>query len=95
MSNRIYIYAGVSFIHERGFVHQDIKCPNILVFDTLTVKVCYFGLALQMSKEVLSSNSCEPIELCARLATVHRTPHVRTLATQTKSKIGGLAALER
>lgn len=39
------ICAGVSFIHDCGYVHQDLKSSNILVFADRTVKVCDFGLA--------------------------------------------------
>ena len=40
----VYV-AGVSFMHDSGFVHQDLKSSNILVFGDRTVKVCDFGLA--------------------------------------------------
>jgi serine/threonine protein kinase len=45
----IGVCAGVSFIHEQGFIHQDLKSPNILVFNDLNVKLCDFGLARRMS----------------------------------------------
>jgi serine/threonine protein kinase len=32
-------------MHDSGFVHQDLKSSNILVFGDRTVKVCDFGLA--------------------------------------------------
>jgi len=32
-------------MHDCGFVHQDLKSSNVLIFGDRTVKVCDFGLA--------------------------------------------------
>ena len=37
--------AGVTFMHDCGYVHQDLKSSNVLIFGDRTVKVCDFGLA--------------------------------------------------
>ncbi|GAB4846971.1 hypothetical protein Ancab_025981 [Ancistrocladus abbreviatus] len=39
------ILRGLSFIHEKGFVHRDIKLQNILLFDDGSAKIADFGLA--------------------------------------------------
>ena len=44
---------GVAFIHSAGFVHQDLKSSNILVFDDYTVKICDFGLAHKKTDTVM------------------------------------------
>jgi serine/threonine protein kinase len=38
------ICEGVAYIHASGYVHQDLKSSNIIVFDDRTVKVGDFGL---------------------------------------------------
>lgn len=35
----------IEFIHDRGYIHGDIKCANILISSPGVVKVCDFGLA--------------------------------------------------
>jgi serine/threonine protein kinase len=42
------ICAGVSFLHDSGFVHRDLKTHNILIFSTGAAKLCDFGLACKM-----------------------------------------------
>ncbi|KAL7601731.1 hypothetical protein Lser_V15G24294 [Lactuca serriola] len=39
------ILSGLSYLHERNVVHRDIKCANILVDVTGSVKLADFGLA--------------------------------------------------
>ncbi|GJR37508.1 mitogen-activated protein kinase kinase kinase 17-like protein [Tanacetum coccineum] len=39
------ILKGVKFIHDRGYVHCDVKLQNVLVFDSGEVKIADFGLA--------------------------------------------------
>ena len=36
---------GISFIHQRGYVHCDIKTDNILLSASGQVKICDLGLA--------------------------------------------------
>ena len=47
------ICSGVSFMHDTGYVHQDLKSSNILVFADFTVKVCDFGLARKLPETTM------------------------------------------
>ena len=47
------ICQGVSFMHACGYVHQDLKSSNVLVFDDRTVKVCDFGLARKKPENMM------------------------------------------
>jgi len=39
------VVEGLKHIHDKDFVHCDLKLPNILVFDYGEVKISDFGLA--------------------------------------------------
>ena len=40
------ILFGLSYIHNKGVIHRDIKTENILLATSLTVKIADFGLAM-------------------------------------------------
>ena len=44
------ICEGVAYIHASGYVHQDLKSSNIIVFDDRTVKIGDFGLVREKQK---------------------------------------------
>jgi len=69
------ILKGLSYIHEQGFVHCDIKLQNVLLFDDGVAKIADFGLAkrasektgcqlrgtpLHMSPEIIAGGEAEP-----------------------------------
>jgi len=39
------IAEGMAYIHSEGFIHRDLKSPNVLIGDGLRAKVADFGLA--------------------------------------------------
>ena len=39
------ILTGLHYIHERGLIHKDLKCSNILVDDNGIVKLSDFGFS--------------------------------------------------
>ncbi len=44
------VASGMVFIHSRGFIHRDLKSPNILIGDSNRAKVGDFGLARAVDK---------------------------------------------
>jgi WD40 repeat protein len=46
---------GLHYAHERGFIHQDVKPLNALMWDDMTLKVSDFGLAGARSKAGIST----------------------------------------
>jgi calcium/calmodulin-dependent protein kinase I len=59
----VNLLAGIDYMHERGVVHQDIKCENLLLSNTNdlgSVKIADFGLAMRFDKgqEELSQEAC-------------------------------------
>ena len=44
------VASGMTFIHSRGFIHRDLKSPNILIGDNYKAKIGDFGLARAVDK---------------------------------------------
>jgi serine/threonine protein kinase len=42
---------GLRYIHANNIVHQDLKLANILLSESMTVKICDFGLAARFHSE--------------------------------------------
>ncbi|OHT03288.1 Cyclin-dependent kinase 2 [Tritrichomonas foetus] len=61
----VQILQGMTTLHDHGFVHRDIKPPNILIKNGTDIKICDFGLTRNLSKN--RSRFCRPL-----------TPHVAT-----------------
>ncbi|CAL5187883.1 unnamed protein product [Lathyrus oleraceus] len=53
------VVEGLKYIHENGFVHCDLKPPNILVFENGDVKISDFGLAKEMRVEEDKKMRCK------------------------------------
>lgn len=52
------ILQGVKYIHDKGFIHRDLKLSNILLTDNVQVKICDFGLAVHIDDTRLSRSIC-------------------------------------
>lgn len=58
---RYFVYQilqGVHYMHEKGFVHRDLKLSNILLTDNVQVKICDFGFAAHVDDTRLSRTIC-------------------------------------
>ena len=42
------LLSALAYLHQHGILHRDLKLSNILLNDSLTVKICDFGLAVQI-----------------------------------------------
>ncbi|XP_011683534.2 interleukin-1 receptor-associated kinase 4 [Strongylocentrotus purpuratus] len=49
---------GIQFLHDKGFIHRDIKSANILLDANLTPKICDFGLVRDKSGKLKGEISC-------------------------------------
>ncbi|KAL9816715.1 putative mitogen-activated protein kinase kinase kinase STE-STE11 family [Arabidopsis thaliana] len=67
------ILAGLNYLHDKGFVHRDIKCANMLVDANGTVKLADFGLAEVINRKDSDGNGspadiwslgCTVLEMC-------------------------------
>lgn len=52
------ILQGVRYIHDKGFIHRDLKLSNILLTENVQVKICDFGLTVHIDDTRLSRSIC-------------------------------------
>ena len=55
------ILCAINLVHKTGIMHRDIKPGNILVNKDCQVKLCDFGLARTVPKEVINHNKLPPV----------------------------------
>ena len=48
---------GLAFLHQRNKMHRDIKCGNLLVTESGTIKLADFGVSTQLSKTFSKRNT--------------------------------------
>lgn len=58
------IFQALSFCHEKGFVHGDVKPGNLLVSSDGYIRLCDFGLAQPIADGAVSANQESPKGLC-------------------------------
>ena len=46
---------GMSYIHEKGFAHRDLKSLNVLLTSTLTAKIFDFGTARKLDRKEIAT----------------------------------------
>merc|ERR1719313_1318342 len=82
---RLYMYQilrGLATLVRRGFVHRDFKPANLLVDPrTLTLKVCDFGTALNLS---LGEEEDHNVYLCSRF---YRAPELILSVKRTTAAV--------
>lgn len=47
----------MTFLHQRGVVHRDIKCGNILLTEGGDVKLADFGVAARLTSTISKRNT--------------------------------------
>ena len=47
------IASGMQYLHGRQLCHRDLKPPNILLTESLNVKICDFGSGIQVVKLII------------------------------------------
>jgi len=47
------IMEGIAFIHSKDIVHNDISARNVLISQSMDIKICDFGSATKVGEEVL------------------------------------------
>ncbi len=51
------LLSSLCFIHKCNVMHRDLKCANILVSNTCSVKICDFGLSRSIPESAMDQNS--------------------------------------
>lgn len=51
------ILKGAQYIHEKQYIHRDLKLTNILIDKNMQMKICDFGLAIQIGDPRLDSKA--------------------------------------
>jgi len=73
----------LDFLHNRNYVHRDLKCSNILLMDDHTVKLADFGLSRSLANDGL-----EKPEMSHRVITLwYRPPELLLGATRYDAAI--------
>lgn len=49
---------GISYLHDKGVVHRDLKCENILLARNNEIKIADFGFAREVEQDQLSRTFC-------------------------------------